>query len=63
MRCGIFGRQLDQRGDLLSIDCADGCWGRSGEVEAAMDDSASLSALTSNSSIELSWLRQDGARC
>lgn len=39
---------LFQRGDPLSIDCADGCWGCIGETEAAMGDPASLSALTSN---------------
>lgn len=41
MKCGICGRQLDQPGDPLSIDCGGDCWGCIGEIEADMGDAES----------------------
>lgn len=42
MKCGICGRQLDQFGEPLSIDCGGDCWGCIGEIEADMGDADSL---------------------
>ena len=33
-RCSLCGRQLDQAGEELSIDCGGDCWGCMSEIEA-----------------------------
>jgi hypothetical protein len=40
--CGICGRKLNEKDDLLSVDCGGDCWGCIGEIEADMGDEYSL---------------------
>jgi ferredoxin len=42
MKCEICGRQLDQHGAPLSIDCGGDCWGCIGEIEADMGNPDSM---------------------
>jgi hypothetical protein len=45
MKCGIFGRKLNQVDDPLSGDCGGDCWGCVGEVEADAGWPESLKAV------------------